>query len=256
MTIALACTWSPRGELSRLSHLLPDLDQVYTAMFMAVRPEGMPEVQLLNEHPTMTLFEMPARGWGRYLALQRALAIEPDYIHYADLDMLLHWIESDPQEWRETVAAIQEDECDCLVIGRTSRAFQSRPQAIQQTERIINMVFSHLLGQAMDFGLGNRGYSQEGAQCVIQQSTPGQWGDVEWPILIQRAGLTVAYRAVDAVDWETPDHERHEVADPATRQKMADAYDRDPNKWALRLQIAQAIIEQGLAEAAPPPIEL
>ena len=254
MNIALACTWRPRGELPHLQQLLPQLEQSYTAIFVAVPPEGMPETQSLNAHPKMTLFEMPARGWGRYLVLEHALAIEPDYIHYADLDMLLHWIERDAQEWRETLAAIQEN--DCLVIGRTPRAFQSRPQAIQQTERLINLVFSHLLGQAMDFGLGNRGYSQRGAQCVIQQSTPGQWGDAEWPVLIQRAGLVVAYRAVDAVDWETPDHYQNEVADPTTRQKMAAAYVQDPKKWAWRVQIAQAIVEQGLAEAAPPPIEL
>jgi len=244
MKIVLACTWAPRGELSRLYHLLPQLDQVYTAIIVAVRPGSIPEVQALKAHSTMTLLEMPARGWGRYLALQQALAGNSDYIHYADMDLLLHWIECNPQEWYETVTAIQQT--DCLVIGRTARAFQSRPRAIQQTERIINLVFSHLLGQPMDFGLGLRGYSQQAAQCIIRHSKPGRWGDAEWPILIQRAGLSVTYRAVDDVDWETPDQYRDQVADSATRQAMADVYDQAAKNWARRVQTAQEIVQQGL----------
>ncbi len=245
MNMALACTWQPRGELPRLYQLLPQLEQVYASMVVAVRPGGMDEVQSLNAHPKMTLFEMPAPGWGRYLAIQNALTTDPDYIHYADLDLLLHWVECNPQEWRETTAAIQQ--ADCLIIGRTARALQTRPQAIQQTERIINMIFSHVLGQTIDFGLGARGFSQRAAQCVIQYSAPGRWGDAEWPILIQRAGLSVTYCAVDGVDWETPDRYRTEIADPATRQKMADAYDREATKWGRRVQIAQEIVQQGLA---------
>jgi hypothetical protein len=213
-------------------------------MTVAVRPGGMAEAQSLSTHLRMTVFEMPAVGWGRYLGIQKALTANPDYIHYADMDLLLHWVECDPQEWRETVEAIQRT--DCLVIGRTVRALQTRPQAIQQTEHVINLVFSHILGQSMDLGLGTRGYSRRAAQCIIQRSAPGRWGDAEWLILIQRAGLPVTYCEVDGVEWETPDRYRDQVADAATRQRMADAYDQDAANWALRVRVTQEIVQQGL----------
>ena len=63
----------------------------------------------------------------------------------------------------------------------------------QQTERSINRVFSHLLGQGMDFGLGNRVYSQRAARCIVTHSTPGRWGNAEWPVSVQRIGLSVSY---------------------------------------------------------------
>src|SRR5688500_2351732 len=134
--------------------------------------------------------------------------------------MLVRWIETRPDEWRTTVALIQTK--DCLITGRTERAFRTRPQAIQQTEQIINVLASHLLGEAVVCGLGSRGFSRRAAVCVIANSAPGGWGDVEWPVLVHRAGMTVEYLALDGVDWETPDHDRAEPADPEIRRGVAE----------------------------------
>jgi hypothetical protein len=243
MTVALACTWTPRGEWSRLNRLLPLLTQTYIGIFVAVRPEGRAEAQRIDAHPQLHLFEMPAPGWGRYLAIQQALAAEPAYIHYVDLDLLVHWLECQPEEWRASVELIQQ--ADCSIIGRSARAFQSRPQAIQQTEQIINLVFSHIFGQPIDFGLGVRSYSRRAAQYIVDHNAPGRWGDVEWPLLIKQAGLSLAYHEADGVDWETPDRYRDQAADAATRQRAAEAYDQDARHWAMRVQIAHDIIQQG-----------
>jgi hypothetical protein len=216
MDIALACTWTPRGDLPRLQQLLPLLEQVYSSIIIAVRSENADEVSALNLPTQVILLQIPAPGWGRYLAIEKALTLKPSHIHCADMDMLLHWIECDPDEWRKIVSSIPHT--DCLIVGRSVRAFQTRPQAIQQTEQVINLIFSHFFKQKMDFGLGLRGYSQQAAQCIMTCSRPGRWGDAEWPLLIQQAGLSVDYTEADNVDWETPDRYRDQVADAAIRK--------------------------------------
>jgi hypothetical protein len=54
------------------------------------------------------------------------------------------------------------------------------------------------------------------------------------------------------VEWETPDFHRDGVADPTTRQRVADEYDQKAVRWADRVRTAQEIIEQGLAALEQP----
>jgi hypothetical protein len=246
MPVALACTWVPRGETLRLERIRPLLADTYAHLVIALPPDRDPAgAGPLRDSPNATLVITPQPYWGRYVAVQRCVELPVSHIHYADLDMLVRWIEDRPDEWRQTVRRISEH--DCLITGRTDRAFTTRPQAIQQSERIINAVGSHLLGQAVDLGLGSRGYSVRAARAVLANSRPGGFGDLEWPILVRRAGHPVAYLEVDGVDWETPDQYRAEPADPATRQEVADRYDQRADRWALRVRVAREIIEEGLA---------
>ena len=111
---------------------------------------------------------------------------------------------------------------------------------------------SHLLGQPVDCGLGSRGFSRAAAECIITNSAPGRWGDVEWPVLAHRAGFGVAASAVDGVDWETPEHHQAAQVDADTRRAVAEAYDRDVGHWAARVQTALTIVEEALAAARRP----
>ncbi|MDQ5850903.1 MAG: hypothetical protein M3380_02305, partial [Chloroflexota bacterium] len=150
-----------------------------------------------------------------------------------------------PEEWRQALEAIQTT--DCLIIGRTEQAFQTHPQAIQQTEKIINMVASHLLGQSVDLGGGTRGFSRRAAQFVIANSAPGRWGDAEWPILLHRGGYAVDYLALDGLEWESADRYKQHAADADTRRAVAEAYDQNAESWARRVEIAREIVQEGLA---------
>jgi hypothetical protein len=252
VSVALACTWRPRGELPRLQRLRPQLEEVYERIVVALPPDvDLDAVGPLRAWPVVQVVVSPRPFWGRYLAIQTALeapAARVTHVHYADLDLLLHWIEVQPEEWRQTVARIQA--ADCLVAGRTERAFRTRPQAIQQTERIINLIGSYLLGQPVDLGLGSRGFSRRAAAVVIANSAPGGFGDAEWPVLLRRAGFAVEYVEVDGGEWESPDFYRDEVADEDTRRRAAEAYDQRPEAWAARVRTALEIIGEGLAAAA------
>jgi hypothetical protein len=251
MSVALAATWRPRGEAPRLQRQRRRLEAAYEHLVIALPPGSDPaQAESIRAWPTVDLIASPKVGWGRYLALQAALQTTASHVHCADLDMLVRWIESRPDEWSAMIEMIQAG--DCVVAGRTDRAFVTRPQAIQRTERIINAVASHLLGQMVDCGLGSRGFSRRAAEHILRNSAPGGYGDVEWPVLVRRAGYAVAYRAVDGVDWETPDHGRTERADADERRCVADRYDNDAAHWAARVDTALTIVQEGLAAARRP----
>jgi hypothetical protein len=248
MSIVLASTWRRRGEGPRLQRLRRRLEATYERIVVALPPGGDPaQAAPIRAWPTVGLIASPQIGWGRYLALQFVLQTTASHVHCADLDMLVGWIEARPDEWSAMIDLIQTG--DCVIAGRSDRAFATRPQAIQRTERIINAVASDLLGQPVDCGLGSRGFSRRAAECVLRNSAPGGYGDVAWPVLVQRAGYAVAYRAVDGVDWETPDHGRAERADADERRRVADRYDNDAAHWAARVDTALTIVQEGIAAA-------
>lgn len=253
MNITLACTWHPRGEMTRFQQLRPQLAQHYTQIILVTPAtageEAVASVCALADEPHLTVAISPAPPASRYLALQTAWQRSTAaHIHYADLDRLLRWVETRPEEWQQTVAALPHH--DCLIIGRTAQAFATHPQALQQTERIINTVFSHHFGQAVDLGGGSRGYSRRCVEHLLAHSRPGPWDDAQWPMLLQQAGFRLGYLAVDGLDWESADRHRSQAADGALQRAVADAYDADPAHWARRVQIALEIIQASLAPEA------
>ncbi len=248
MSIALACTWRPRGEMPRFEKIRPQLEQVYESIVISMPPDVMTkDVDALVAQPNIRVIVNPDWSWGRHSALQKALETSASHVHYADMDRLLRWVETEPREWLCTVEAIQKT--DCLIIGRTEKAYQTHPQALQQTERIINQVFSHLLGQLIDLCAGSKGLGRHAVQFLMANSPPGRAlsTDTEWPILLHRAGFAVDYVAVDGLDWESADHYRQQAADRDTQRRVAEAYDKDVKHWAFRVQVALEMVQAGLA---------
>lgn len=259
MNITLACTWRPRGELARFHSLRPQLAASY-AQIIIVTPATAGEaevesVRALADATQLSVAISPAPPWSRYLALQTAFQHSTaSHIHYADMDRLLRWVETRPDEWRQTVTIVPQHEC--LIIGRTTQAFATHPQALQQTEQIINVLFSHLFGQWVDLGGGSRGYSRRAVEHLLAHSAPGPWDDAQWPMLLQRAGFRLDYLAVDGLDWESADRHQPQAADAELQRRLAAAYDENPSHWATRVRMALDIIEAGLAAHPPLPKNL
>jgi hypothetical protein len=236
--------------MSRFQQLRTQIGQMYTQMIIVTpATAGQPEIErvlTLADDPQLTIVISPAPPWSRYLALQAALQHSTaGHIHYADMDRLLRWVETRPDEWQQTVATVQQQ--DCLIIGRSAQALATHPQALQQTEQIINTLFSHLFDQTVDLGGGSRGYSRQAVEYLLAHSTPGPWDDAQWPMLLHQAGFRLNYQAVDGLDWESADRHRAQAADAELQHTLAAAYDADPKHWARRVQIALEIIQAGLA---------
>jgi len=126
VSVTLACTWRPRGEMSRFQEIRPQLELVYEDVIVSVPPDvNLDDVRTLEEQPKVFVVVTPDWSWGRHLALQQSLETSASHVHYADLDRLLHWVETKPLEWQRTLEAIQKT--DCLIIGRTEKAFRTHP---------------------------------------------------------------------------------------------------------------------------------
>jgi hypothetical protein len=256
MTIALAATWQPRGELPRLQRLMPALTDVYAQIVISLPPDAPSDV--VEMLPTLVNCDFPTtirmaviinQDWnaGRYASINTALSAgQASHIAYADLDRLLRWVETRPEEWRTSMEAIQRHEC--LIFGRSEAAYRTHPQALVQTEAISNRVVSYFLGQSVDVSAGLKGFSRRAAQYLVDHTQPlhALGTDAEWTILLKKTGFPVDYIAVDGLDWESADRYQLKAADEAEQRRAAAQYDADPKHWARRVEVALEIVQSAM----------
>lgn len=255
MTVTLASPWNPRGELSRLQRLLPQLQALYHRLVITLPPQVSHDVvDALKAMDEEKIVVVVTGEWahGRYSAVRRALDTEADFVHYVDMDRLLRWVETRPEEWQQTVSTVQQH--DFLVIGRSKAAWKTHPHALRQTERIANMVFSHLLGKPLDLSAGSKGMRRAVARFIIDHTQPERalGTDSEWVVMAQRGGFEIASLEVDGLDWETADRHQQAAATAEEQQRQATAYDEDAEHWALRVRVALEIVEVGLRALQKP----
>jgi len=247
MSITLAATWQPRGETLRFRKAYSLLDKLYDHIVVVMPPNthaGM--VLSFRVYEKIMITVADAWAGGRYIALAKAIETGDSYIHYADLDRLIRWVETQPKELEYVVNYIQSKEC--VVIGRDRTAYATHPQAIIQTELTSNRIFSHILGMNLDLSAGSKGFRRDVAQFIISHSQPGNalGTDSEWVILARRAGFVVEPFEVSGLDWESADRYQNTAADAEDQQKAAAAYDADPKNWKHRVAVANEIIEVGI----------
>lgn len=247
MSIVLATTFNPRGETGRLQQLWPQIQALSDAVIISLPPSIALEDAMVIR--TLEGAQNHVNGdWshGRYMALELAYQTEADYIHYVDMDRLLRWLETRADELEQTIQRVQES--DCLVIGRTSAAWDTHPQAMRQTEAISSNLFSRLLGQELDLSAGSKGFSRAAVECLLANTEAGRaiGADSEWVVVCHRAGFKIDSLLVDGLDWEIPDRYQETAADANRQQQMIVEYDADAENWAHRVKIAHEIIEAGM----------
>ncbi len=256
MIDTLASTWYPRGETNRLQLHIHELRASYAQIIIITPPEkdlslrDLAEVSELNQIPGIMIRQPDNWSGGRYAALQASLETNSSYIQYADLDRLLRWVETRPDEWLHTVDRMMSGEC--MIIGRTPFAYQTHPAALVQTEAISNQVVSHFLGRFMDVSAGSKGFCREAAEYIVANTVPGHamGTDAQWPILLHQAGFQIDYIEVDGLDWENADRYKDHAAKQEDQLQAAIQYDADPQNWEHRVEIAREIVESALAIAA------
>jgi len=243
LSVSLAATWRPRGELNRLLRSLPQLKRAYAGIALALPPDVHPDdMRELEGIEGVNLALTSDWSWGRHVALQSALVFESTHLHYADIDRLLRWVEIEPQEWQQILDRIED--CDCLIIGRSGRAYRTHPQALIQTEVVSNRVVSYFLGQEADVSAGSKGFSRRAVEFLLANCTPGHalGTDAEWTILLHRAGYRIETVEVDGLDWESADRYREQAADAENQKLQANLYDADPLNWSRRVEVADEIV--------------
>jgi SAM-dependent methyltransferase len=250
MSIALAAAWRPRGEFNRFLELLPQFQSAFSGITITLPPETEEDVLIsLKDLPQVSADLTPDWSWGRFKALEGALQYPCSHIQYADFDRLLRWVETKPEEWQKILTMICEE--DCLIVGRSDKAYQTHPQALIQTEAISNQVISQIMGMTVDVSAGSKGFSRQAAEYIVANCVPGHAlaTDAEWPIILNRSGYKVSYVTVDGLDWESADRYREKAANLQGQRAAAENYDADPQNWARRIEVAQEIITIGLEAA-------
>jgi hypothetical protein len=250
--LTLAITWNPRGELIRFERSLLLIKEIYASIAISFPPVADPKVTdlfffgVFASDPSIYAVKNQEWSWGRYMAIKTALNTPSDYIQYADLDRLLRWIETYPDEWRETANAVRK--FDCLIIGRTENAYKTHPRALRETETISNKVASFFLGSEMDVSAGSKGFCRRAAQYIVDHCSPGHalGTDSEWPIVLHRAGFEIKYLAVEGLTWESADRYQDYAVDHQEQLQAAIAYDRNPNSWSNRVGVAEEIVRSAI----------
>ncbi len=185
-------------------------------------------------------------GDSRRMALRAALEGTPGHIHFIEMDRVLQWAGSHPEELRRVVGEIPGH--DFLVIGRTSRAFGTHPHSQRETEGLTNRVCSLILGRMLDITAASRGISQEAARLILRYSKAMYFGtDSEWPIIIHcRSDMPIGHVEVDGLGFEDWLKRQEEVEEAGGLDAWKRAKDGDPAAWLHRIRIAQDISEAAL----------
>jgi hypothetical protein len=179
----------------------------------------------------------------RRAALAHGLATEASHLHLCDWDRVIHWVEHYLDELQAVVATIPD--YDCLILGRTERAFASHPRVQRDTELVINHCFGLLWGEDLDVTAASRGFSRRAAERLVagcDERTIGN--DGVWLLFLrQYDDLRVDYLATEGLEWETPDRYAAEIAAVGGYEAWLTRHDANPYHWAERLQLAQVEAE-------------
>lgn len=247
MSVVLAASWVPRGELPRLERLYPFLSEVYQAFAISLSGHVEPSfLTALGELPEVAFIESGFES-GRHFVVELALKQGGTHIHYVDMDRLIRWAETRPDELCEIVERIPTT--DCLILGRTKTAYATHPDALRLTEVLTNAAISHWFGRSMDILAGARGMSRGAAAYVLARSPRDSAlrMEAEWAVLWRRAGFGLDYAEVDGLDWESADQYQEQAADAQRQKDLAAAYDRDAENWRVRARVAHDVLLTGLA---------
>jgi hypothetical protein len=177
-------------------------------------------------------------GRARRAAVGEALELAGDRVLLCDFDRILHWAERFPGE---LAAVAADDRFDFTVAGRTERAFATHPAHQRETEAVINRVFAAVFGSAWDVTAGARSLSRAAAVEVVAESDDDAIStDVSWPLLLRRGGrFSVGYTTAEGLEFETADRHGGEVAAVGGLDAWLAVLDRDPRRWAHRLELAR-----------------
>lgn len=247
----------PEGRLlAQIEAVLPLLTKRFAAVAVLLTPTTVPAAeQLLTKHgavvrrgpATWPISHLYLGVWRR-AALAAALAHWPHAMRwlYCDLDRMLHWAASYPDE---LVAAMSfAEEYACTIYGRTERAFASHPRAQRETEAMANHGFALVSGHPWDVMAAARAFSRPAAELIVTRAHDNSVGsDCSWPLLCQHAGLSLGYLATEGMEFETPDRYAAELAQLGGVAAWLAQLDSDPQHWLLRLEIARAELRSALS---------
>ncbi|MBM3291583.1 hypothetical protein FJY84_02780 [Candidatus Bathyarchaeota archaeon] len=161
--------------------------------------------------------------------------------HLVDMDRLLHWAKTYPEELRKIANEIPKHKF--LILGRTNRAYETHPINQKETECLPNKVVSLLCNQKLDVTAGSRGISSEAAEIIIQYSQGRYFdSDSEWPIIIRcKTKYEISFIEVEGLEWETLIKRSMMKLDNGSLVDVKEYNESNPESWTYRIMLANRI---------------
>jgi hypothetical protein len=182
-----------------------------------------------------------AAGLSRIAAIRLLLEDQTvEWVQNADLDRLLHWENTYPDELTATLR--QAPTSDYVALGRSPRALASHPHVQILAEVLTNRAFARALriDEPVDLVAGSSLFSRRAAEILVEQSTePSGATDLEWPALIlHHLGVLPEFRAVEGLEFETADYYLDQIERAGSMAIwLQEAYDT-PEVWHSRAKLA------------------
>ncbi|MBI4133289.1 hypothetical protein HY478_01615 [Candidatus Uhrbacteria bacterium] len=246
MPVTLACTThDPNGNLaSLLERWLPEVLKRFKTMVVSSSPglnrathnllsaNGV-EVHVLDQNDIGVNYRTAIREGSKH-----------GDIFYVDLDRILHWASTYPDELDRARTELNGKEW--VLFERSVRALATHQRPLVETEKLFTIVVNAMSGWGMhDYLSGAFFLGKPTAEILNHKLTrTGQdwWG--EYYITLLQAGCTPHFIACEGLEWETPDRFEKEIA--AMGLEAWRARFETPDEWALRTRWATDFIEGAL----------
>lgn len=249
----------PDGRLvAQTERVLPALLRAFSSVTVLITPQTVDAgeaaltrggARVQRAAPGLPIGHLHLGLWRR-LALAAAIdgSDGAGQVVFCDLDRALHWAEQFPEELAAAIAFAVD--YDCVVFGRTARAFATHPRAQRDTEALANHGFALASGLPWDVMTAARGLSPAAARLIVDRCDDDTVGsDCSWPLLCRRAGMRLGYLETEGMEFETLDRFGDELEALGGGPAWLDRFDADPRQWALRLGLARAEVESAIAFA-------
>ncbi len=169
-------------------------------------------------------------GTARRDALVLGMGSDCARLFYSDLDHVLRWLTSTPDEVERCLGLRGHD---LLVVGRSPAAMAAAPERLRRTEEVVNTVYGLANGLDLrwDLMIAMRVMTRDTAQMIIDHSADTQiTSDVTWPMLVRARGGSVGSFDGDGIRFLARDDFGADI----------DHRDDDPEEWRQRLLTATA----------------
>ena len=171
--ICLATALSdPEAELlPKATKLWPALQRLFSCQAIHVTSNTHPDwLEFLSERDVPTRLSEP--NWD-HIGLHRRRSVEialdnhaAERLLYVDPDHIMRWLERVPGELESMLSLVGA--WDCLIIGRSPRAFAAAPARLRETEVLVNRVYALMTGRSWDLMMAARGFSRAGAEQLVR----------------------------------------------------------------------------------------
>lgn len=248
--IVLTCNvHDPNNSLPDYIHrYFPNISDFYNCSYAVVTSSTHLDVVSALEDEGVKVVPQIGGGVGkefisdaRRQALRVSLEHGHSHAHFIEIDRLLQWYHTYPQELQSVVEQIPAH--DFLIIGRTKRAFNTHTRCQIETERLSNRVCSLLLGKEVDITCASRGISRRAGEVILQKSKAKDAStDSEWPIIIKCCtDYPIDYIEVEGLAFEAMFRHPERVMEAGGLEIFKKKRDDNPESWLWRIRIAEQI---------------